>query len=101
MTARHLEDRVVSRKTPGDGKLEISQPVAERLQRIGTVLELETPAGCGAAQVKSQPCTCRGEDNPHEHWFLVSSLFRSLVPGTEIRLSLDQTRILLSANRPA
>lgn len=96
MNSRPLEDRVVSRKTPGDGKLEITKPAAERLQHLGKVLELETPAGAGTAELISQPCTCRGEENPHQHWFLVSSLFRSLVPGSLMALSLTDGRIVLT-----
>jgi len=99
MAATHLENRTVSRKTPGDGMLEITKPVAEKLRVLGTTLPVETPGGTGLAELKTLPCTCRGADNPHEHWFLTSPLLRSLVPGTEISLSLEGQRILVSHKR--
>lgn len=90
-----LEDRTVSRKTPGDGKLEITKPAAEKLGPAGTTFPLETPSGRGTVELRSQPCTCRGEANPHAHWFLVSPLLRSLIPGTEIRLSLEDQTVVV------
>ena len=102
MTRTPLENRTVSRKTPGDGKLEITRPVADKLRGLGTRLEIETPAGNGTAELISMPCTCRGENNPHEHWFLASPLFRSLTPGSEIRLSLEgQTVVVSGPTQPA
>jgi len=95
MAATRLEDRTVSRKTPGDGKLEITQPVAMKLGLIATTFPLATPAGAGTAELQSQPCTCRGADNPHEHWFLVSPLFRSLNPRAVIGVSLDERKIVI------
>lgn len=95
MTGAHLEDRTVSRKTPGDGKLEITKPVADRLAKVGSPLELETPDGVGSVELQSMPCTCRGGDKPHEHWFLASSLFTHLTPGTLVGLSLQGRRILV------
>jgi len=101
MPSTPLEYRTVSRKTPGDGKVEITRPVADKLKRVGTRLQIETPAGKGTAELTSMPCTCRGENNPHEHWFLASPLLRSLVPGTEISLSLeDKTVVVSQAVRP-
>lgn len=88
MDAIPLERRNVSRKTPGDGMLEITKPVAHILMQVGTQFELESPAGRGSASLTSMPCTCRGAENPHEHWFLRSDLFRALVPGREVELTL-------------
>ena len=93
MDAIPLERRNVSRKTPGDGMLEITKPVAERLRAIGTAFDLSTSAGDGRATLRSMPCTCRGAENPHEHWFLKSDLFRNLTPGTEVDLTLRGTLI--------
>jgi hypothetical protein len=95
MAATHLEDRTVSRKTPGDGQLEITRPAAQRLAVVGRSFALKTPAGSGTAELRTLPCTCRGADNPHEHWFLVSSLFRTLVPGATISISLDRGTIVV------
>jgi hypothetical protein len=93
MDAKPLERRNVSRKTPGDGMLEITKPVAEKLLLTGTSFALTTPAGDGRADLTSMPCACRGAANPHVHWFLRSELFRSLVPGSEIELTLVGNRV--------
>ena len=88
-----LERRNVSRKTPGDGMLEITKPVAEKLLKLGTEFDLTTPGGDGSTILTSMPCTCRGAENPHEHWFLRSELFRSRTPGQEIELTLTGHRV--------
>ena len=95
MDATPLERRNVSRKTPGDGMLEITRPVAERLLRSGTEFDLTTPAGSGRVTLTSMPCTCRGAENPHEHWFLRSDLFRGLTPGSEVDLTLKGSLITI------
>ena len=76
--------------------IEITRPVAEKLMDHGLEFDLETPAGRGTVSVTSMPCTCRGKDNPHEHWFLSSPLLKSLIPGSEIDLSLHGTRITVT-----
>ena len=95
MSATPLERRNVSRKTPGDGMVEITRPIAETLLKRGIEFDLTSPAGHGRVTLTSMPCTCRGADNPHEHWFLRSDLFRSLVPGSEVELTLDGNRIVV------
>ena len=75
--------------------LEITMPVAEKLGTAGMSFALETPDGTGTAELKAMPCTCRGADNPHEHWFLVSPLLRSLSPGTAISLALEDGKVLV------
>ena len=73
--------------------VEITKPIAEMLRTQGTEFDLTTPAGEGRTLLISMPCTCRGAENPHEHWFLRSELFRFLVPGSEVELLLNGTRI--------
>jgi hypothetical protein len=85
-----LERRVVSRKTPGDGRLEITRRVAERLGELGSGLDVEWNGQRGWATVQSMSCTCRGEDKPHAHYFLQSEAFARLTPGTELDLELDE-----------
>jgi hypothetical protein len=95
MDATPLERRNVSRKTPGDGMVEITRPVAERLRKVGTEFDLTTPGGDGSVTLTSMPCTCRGAENPHEHWFLRSDLLKALVPGSAIELALSGDRIIV------
>jgi hypothetical protein len=85
-----LERRTVSRKTPGDGRLEITRRAAARLRDLGHVLEVELSGQHSSAAVESMTCTCRGKAKPHAHYFLQSPTFKRLTPGTEVDLELDE-----------
>lgn len=87
--ARRIERRTVSRKTPGDGKLEITKVAAERLESLGAEFALAVDANRGRGNLGSMPCTCRGGDKPHVHYFVESDLLRSLAAGSEVDLFLD------------
>jgi hypothetical protein len=63
--ARQIERRTVSRKTPGDGKLEITKVAAERLEPLGTEFFLAVNDTRGRGSLGAMPCTCRGGDKPH------------------------------------
>jgi hypothetical protein len=86
---RPLERRTVSPKTPGDGKLEITKVAAGRLESLGADFDVVVDTREGDARVGSMPCTCRGGDKPHVHYFVQSELFRSLTAGSEVELLLD------------
>ena len=87
--ARQIERRTVSRKTPGDGKLEITKVAAERLEPLGTEFVLAVNDTRGRGSLGTMPCTCRGGDKPHVHYFVESDLLRSLTAGSEVDLFLD------------
>lgn len=86
---RSIERRKVSRKTAGDGKLEITKVAAERLEPLGTEFFLAVNDTRGRGSLGAMPCTCRGGDKPHIHYFVESDLLRSLEAGTEVDLFLD------------
>jgi hypothetical protein len=89
--ARPLERRTVSRKTAGDGKLEITKPTAETLAPLGSPFPIVVNARVGDARLVIMPCTCRGGDRPHVHSFIESDVLRSLTAGSEVDLVLDDT----------
>lgn len=90
---RFLEQRTVSRKTPNDGMLEISESAAERLQAIGGYFHVESDGIEGSARVRSMSCTCsKGAGSGHLHYFLEAELLRLLAPGMDVRLALDDAR---------
>ena len=89
---RQIERRTVSRKTPGDGKLEITKVAAERLEPLGSEFPLAVDNKRGRGSLGSMPCTCRGGDKPHVHYFVESDLLRSLAAGSEVDLFLDDGR---------
>ena len=86
---RPVESRTISRKTPGDGKLEITKTAAEKLESLGTAFAVRVHERDGDATLGTMPCTCRGDDHPHVHYFVQSELFRSLVPGSSVDLLVD------------
>jgi hypothetical protein len=76
------ERRTVSRKTPRDGKLELTAVAAARFEereRIALTMDDVT----GDAALVALPCTCRGPE-AHVHYFLESPLLRSLTPDAEV-----------------
>ena len=84
-----IERRRVSRKTPGDGKLEITKVAAHKLESLGGQFAVRLNDRSGDATLGTMPCTCRGDDKPHVHYFVESDLFRSLVPGSSVDLLVD------------
>jgi hypothetical protein len=86
-----LERRSVSRKTPGDGRLEITARAASRLRDLGHALEVELDGERSTATVESMTCTCRGDAKPHAHYFLQSPRFTRLRPGSEVDLELEES----------
>ena len=86
-----LERRTVSRKTPADGKLEISRITADAVTPIGSRLTVEWDGRAAAAALVMMTCTCaKGAGGQHEHVFLQSDLFRTLETGAEVDLTLHQ-----------
>jgi hypothetical protein len=84
-----LERRTVSRKTPGDGKLEVTHLTADAVAGHDQQLSVELAGTEAPASVVSMSCTCAKGAGQHDHLFLQSDLLRSLVSGTEVDLHLD------------
>ncbi|HEU4564879.1 MAG TPA: hypothetical protein VFS05_09540 [Gemmatimonadaceae bacterium] len=83
-----LERRTVSRKTPGDGKLEISEEAAFRLrEEFPAPFALRVNGAAGRGRVATMPCTCARAGGAHEHHFLESELLRALVPERAVELA--------------
>jgi len=85
-----LERRTVSRKTPVDGKLEISEEAARQLSSIGSALMLEFGETRVHGMIARMVCSCRGAENPHEHHFVESEILKALVTGAEVDLNLRE-----------
>ncbi len=99
MTIPQLETVVVSRKTPADGRLLITEALAERLVAIGPQLTVERDGELAAARLHSMTCTCgKGASGPaaHVHHFVESPLLTALMPGTEVALRLNEAVSVLS-----
>jgi hypothetical protein len=84
-----LERTTVSRKTPRDGKLEITSGTAARLERVGAPLHVEVTGRRAPAVVTTITCTCRGEGDAHAHHFVQSDLLKELPVGGALDLEVD------------
>jgi hypothetical protein len=84
-----VEQRTVSRKTPGDGKLEVTKVAATRIESLGPRFPVVVDDRQADARIGSMPCICRGDETPHVHFFVESELLRSLSAGSTVNLVLD------------
>ncbi|HEY9516328.1 MAG TPA: hypothetical protein VIQ74_11675 [Gemmatimonadaceae bacterium] len=86
-----VEQCTVSRKTPLDGKLEITSGAAQRLVPLGARIPLTGAGGDDTAELSSLECTCeKGAGSRHVHHFIQSAALRTLTPGSVVRLELDE-----------
>ena len=84
-----LERRTVSRKTPLDGRLEITKRAAQRFDDLDGAFDVELDGDRVRGTIGTMECTCRGVDNPHVHYFIESPVLKQLAAGEEIDLDLD------------
>ena len=86
-----VEEREVSRKTPLDGKLEISAEAAARLAPLGAEFALVAGGREAHGRVERLACTCaKGAGGGHAHHFVASPALTALVPGSRVRVELDE-----------
>ena len=85
-----VERRPASRKTPIDGRLEITKIGAVRLGGLGDGFEVKVgDEQAVPARVGTMECTCRGPERPHVHYFLESPALKALEPGRDVELDLE------------
>ena len=86
-----LDERTVSRKTPLDGRIEISAAAADRLAPLGDEFALVSAGRAGRGRLRSLACTCaKGAGGDHVHHFVESPLLAQLTPGAAVRVELDE-----------
>jgi hypothetical protein len=90
-----VERRTVSRKTAGDGRLEITREAAQQIERLPAPLVVEMAGDSVRAALGTLPCTCRGAETPHVHHFLQADELRALAPGAVVELVLNEGRLSL------
>ena len=84
-----LERRTVSRKTAGDGRLEITKQAAARVGETGASIAIDVNGEHAIATLDSMACTCRGAEKPHVHYFIQSQPLKALPAGSEVELDFD------------
>src|SRR4051812_19743808 len=87
-----LERRTISRKTAGDGRLEITKVAASKLGAPGDELPVDADGRRPDATLGTMDCTCRGADKPHVHYFIQSDVLKGLAAGAEVDLDFDPSR---------
>jgi len=96
-----LERRTVSRKTPLDGRLEITKRAAQRFDDLDGSFDVDLAGERARGTIGSMDCTCRGADNPHVHFFIESPAFKQLAAGEDVDLDLDTTTRTVRVDRRA
>jgi hypothetical protein len=85
-----IEECPVSRKTPNDGMLEISSAAAAKLAALGPEFPVRSEGRDGTARLHAMACTCaKGAGASHIHHFIESPMLRALIPGTDVRVEMD------------
>lgn len=86
-----LEVRIASRKTPLDGKFEISASTARRLESLGPGLRVVLGEDVAAGLVERLACTCTRSETSghHEHHFIASELLRGLTGERRYAIELE------------
>jgi hypothetical protein len=89
-----IEQPTVSRKTPLDGRLEISESTVAQLAPLGDTFAVRTAHGSGEGRLHEMTCTCAksASTGQHVHHFVESDVLRALEPGARVRLELDRAR---------
>jgi hypothetical protein len=91
-----LDVRAASRKTPLDGKFEVSADAARRLQSLPSPFPVALSGAEGVGVLSEMPCSCaRAGGGGHLHHFVTSDLFRSLVPERRYAMALEGEGIRL------
>lgn len=81
---------VVSRKTPMDGRLEVSEPAAEVLRRLPGGFTVVVRGRVDRGRVEAMACTCRRAASAgHTHHFVVAPVLKNLPPELHVLLRLD------------
>ncbi len=90
-----IERAVVSRKTPGDGKLEVSPQLAIALGGDGTIVQVRIAEREAPGTVEIMSCTCAkaGTSGRHEHHFVQCDAFRDMAVGAELQLTAQGAAI--------
>ena len=82
------EQVIVGRKTPGDGKLEVSPELAHMLGGDGANILVRVARSEERGVVSVLACTCEkaGASGKHEHHFVQCDAFRALSVGSALEL---------------
>jgi hypothetical protein len=84
-----LERRTVSRKTAGDGRLEITTDAARHVERLTQPFVIDLAGESVPGALGTLACTCRGPAKPHVHYFLEAEQLKGLAAGSGVDIELE------------
>jgi hypothetical protein len=87
--------RKISAKEAEEGFIFILKNKLDFFPEVGNKFELINDDLTKEISVESYPCTCRGPDLPHEHYFI---RWEGLMAGDKIKIVKDSDRYLLYVN---
>jgi hypothetical protein len=92
-----MEVRAIGRKTPGDGRLEVTDATWRRLSIVGN-LSARVGEVTAPATLERMGCTrCKGHEAAgHDHPFVRSEAFRLLVAGEHCALELHGAELVVA-----
>ena len=98
----HHELRTVSRKTPLDGRLEISEAAMRVARAMPAEFALDVEGAAARARVTSLECRCGKAQaaGAHAHHFLESDALRALAPEREVVVELRPEEGRAAVRRP-
>jgi hypothetical protein len=97
-----LEVRQVGRKTPSDGRLDLSPSTFRRLEIIGAALRGRVGDVTAAATLERRECSrcATHTEGAGEHLFLSSEAFKALVAGEHCVVALTEDGVTIEVARP-
>lgn len=90
----------VSRKTPGDGKLEIPRSLVPAITALADPFPLAVEGREHRGTLVSMECSCRGAESAHVHYFLSSGALMSLAPQTSVRVDVTGIGVAVAVAAP-
>jgi hypothetical protein len=89
------ESVVVGRKTPGDGRVEVSPHLAATLGGDGRSVTVRIGDRALTGEVQVLQCTCAkaGVSGKHAHHFVQCDAFRDLEAGTPLTLTAEPSHL--------
>jgi hypothetical protein len=95
MTSKNIYTRKISSKEAEEGFIFILKNKLNFFPTLGTVFKLQHDGLITEAEVESYPCTCRGPERPHEHYFIQ---FNGLIKDDTVKIYKDEKHYRIEIN---
>jgi hypothetical protein len=89
MSSKTMYSRKISSKEANNDFIFILKNKLSFFPPLGEVFELKSENSSCNVRVESYPCTCRGPDLPHEHYFI---RWEGLEPGDKLEIKRNSSK---------